>query len=67
MQLLGADAKVFSKKCFFFFAPKKLKKPTLKSCSENSNTYIFFPYCIELPKQKNSCSKMWLIDQLKDY
>ena len=28
---------------------------------------LFFPYCPELPirpKQKNSCSKMWLINQL---
>ena len=35
-------------------------------CSEKLKS-TFFPYCPELPEQpiqKNSCSKMWLVDQL---
>ena len=55
---------IFKKK--IFFAHKKLKKPPSKVAQKNSNP-LFFPYCPELPKrpkQKNSCSKMWLIDQL---
>ena len=40
-----------------------VEKTTLKSCSENLKS-TFFPYCPELPKQKNSCSKLWLIDGL---
>ena len=54
--------KYFRKK----IAHKKLKKPPSKVAQKNSNP-LFFPYCPELPKrpkQKNSCSKMWLIDQL---
>ena len=42
---------------------QKVEKDTLKSCSE----ILFFYYCPELPKrlkEKDSCSKMWLIDQL---
>ena len=49
-----------------FFAHKKLKKPPSKVAQKNSNP-LFSPYCLELPKRpkrKNSCSKMWLIDQL---
>ena len=42
---------------------QKVEKNTLKSCSENLKS-TFFPYCPELPKQKNSCSKLWLIDRL---
>ena len=62
MQLFSADAAMFLIK----FAHKKVEKTTLKSCSEKLKS-TFFPYCPELPKrpkQKNSCSKMWLIDQL---
>ena len=44
-------------------AHKKLKKPPSKVAQKNSNP-LFFPYCPELPKQKNLCSKMWPIDQL---
>ena len=54
------------KKFQIFFALKKLKKPPSKVAHKNLNT-LFFPYCPELPKrpkQKNSCSKLWLIDQL---
>ena len=44
------------------FAHKKLKKPPSKVAQKY---FIFFlHYCPELPKQKNSCSKIWLIDQL---
>ena len=56
MQLLSADATIFS----------KVEKNTLKSCSEKLKS-TFFPLLPELPKQpkqKNSCSKKWLIDQL---
>ena len=65
MQFFSADATIFSN-IFFFFAHKKLKKPPSKVAQKNSNP-LFFPYCPELPKrpkQKNSCSKVWLIDQL---
>ena len=46
------------------FCPQKVEKTTLKSCSEKLKS-TFFPCCPELPrwpKQKNSCSRMWLID-----
>ena len=58
MQLFSADA-----------AREKLKKPPSKNAQKNLNP-LFFRYYSELPKQpkqpkqKNSCSKMWLIDQL---
>ena len=48
------------------FWAQKVEKNTLKSCSEKLKS-TFFPSCPELPKwpkQKNSSSKMWLIDQL---
>ena len=57
MQLFSADAT---------FCPQKVEKPPSKVAQKNSNP-LFFPYCPELPnrpKQKNSCSKLWLIDQL---
>ena len=66
MQLFSADPTIFSKTNGIFLCPQKVKKPTLKSCSENLKS-PFFPYCPELPKQpkqKNSCSKIWLIDLL---
>ena len=62
MQLFSEDA-TLSKKTF---CPQKVEKTTLKRCSEKLKIH-FFPYCPELPKlpkQKNSCSKLWLIDQL---
>ena len=49
-----------------FLPTKSWKKSPSKVAQKNSNL-LFFPYCTELPKlpkQKNSCSKMWLIDQL---
>ena len=45
---------------------KKLKKPPSKVAQKNSNP-LFFPCCPELPKwpkQKNSWSELWPIDQL---
>ena len=62
MQLFCADATIFSN----FFCPQNVEKTLPKNCSEKLKS-TFFPYCPELPKrpkQKNSCSKMWLIDQL---
>ena len=42
--------------------PQKIEKITLKSCSEFFNQFHFF--LPKRPKQKNSYSKMWPIDQL---
>ena len=45
------------------FCPQKIEKTPLKVAQK----IHFFPYCPELPnwpKQKNSCSKLWLIDQM---
>ena len=67
MQPFSADATIFSKiNIDKNFVHKKLKKPPSKVAQKNSNP-LFFPYCPELPKrpkQKNLCSKMWLIDEL---
>ena len=65
MQLFSADPTIFLKK-LKKICPQKVEKNTLKSCSEKLKS-TFFHYCPELPKQpkqKNSCSKLWLIDQL---
>jgi hypothetical protein len=49
---------IFSKNFFLnFFAHKMLKKPP-------SKVFSLLPAQPKLPKQENSCSKMWLIDQL---
>ena len=53
---------MFSKK-FNFFCPQKVEKNTLKSCPEKLKS-TFFSLLPAQPKQKNSCSKMWSIDQL---
>ena len=55
--------KYFKKKTI---AHKKLKKTTLKSCSEKLKSTFFplLPAQPKWPKQKNSPSKMWPIDQL---
>ena len=66
MQLFSADATMFSKFIFSFFCPQKVEKPPSKVAQKNSKP-LFFHYCPELPKrpkQKYSCSKLWLIDQL---
>jgi hypothetical protein len=49
-----------------FFCPQKVEKNTHKSCSEKlkSPFFLILPEMPKLPKQKNSCSKMWLKDQL---
>ena len=49
------------------FLVRKLNTIFKKEPSKVVTKYSFFPYCPELPKwpkQKNLCSKMWLIDQL---
>ena len=47
---------------------KSLKKKTHSKLAKRNNQIEFvFPYCLELPKrpkQKISCYKMWLIEQL---
>ena len=66
MQLSSAVATMFLKKIKKNFDHKKLKKPPSKVAQKISNP-LSFPYCPEVPKQpkqKNSCSKMWPIDQL---
>ena len=67
MQLINADAKVFFKKFQFFFVHKKLKILPSK-VAQNSSNPLFSPTARasqpKWPKQKNSCSKMWPIDQL---
>ena len=55
MQLFSVDATIF-------FPKKSWKKP-LQSCLEKLKS-TYFPYSPELPKQKNSCSKLRLVDQL---
>ena len=65
MPLFSAGATIYFLRNYFF-CPQKVEKNTLKSCSEKLKS-TFFPYCPQQPKQpkqKNSCSKMWLIDQL---
>jgi hypothetical protein len=55
------------KKRINFFCPQKVEKNNLKSCPEKLKSTFFFLTAIPLPaqpKQKNSCSKMWPIDQL---
>jgi hypothetical protein len=66
MQLISADATIFSKQCYVSFLPQKVeKKPPSKVAQKNSNPLFFslMPELPKRPKQKNSCSKMWLMDQ----
>ena len=66
IQLFSTDTTISLKYFEKIFCPQKVEKNTLKSCSEKLKS-TFFPYCPDLPKrpnQKNSCSKMWRIDQL---
>ena len=46
--------------------PPKVEKTSLKKCSEflKSTFFPLLPWLPKQPKQKNSCSKMWPIDQL---
>ena len=65
MQLFSLEPTIFKKK-LKLFCPQKVEKTTIKSCSEKLKS-TFFPYCTELPKrpkQKNSRSKMCLVEQL---
>ena len=41
MHLFSADTTTFLKTFKFFFCSQKVEKPTLKSCSENSNPLFF--------------------------
>ena len=41
MQLFSADAAIFLKSFYIFFAHKKLKKTTLRSCSEKLKSTFF--------------------------
>ena len=56
----------FLKKFKFGFCPQKVEKTNLKSCSEKLKSTFFslLPAQPKRPKQKNSCSQMWSIDQL---
>ena len=56
---------MFSKK-IHFFCPQKVEKNTLKSCPEKLKSTFFslLPAQPIQPKQKNSCYKMWLTDQM---
>ena len=55
-----------SKKIEVFFCPQKVEKKPSKVAQKNSNPLFFslLPAQPKQPKQKNSCSKMWSIDQL---
>ena len=66
MQLFSANATMFFFKILIFFCPQKVEKTTLKSCSEKLKSTFFslLPAQPKWPKQKNSCSKMWPIEQL---
>ena len=66
MQLFSADSTIFSKKIKKIFCSQKVEKTTLKSCSEKLKSTFFslLPWLPKRPKQKNSCSKMWLKEQL---
>ena len=59
MQLFSAAAKIFSKQFeVFFCTPSKVTQ-------KNSNPlFSLLPELHKWPKQKDLCSKMWLIDQL---
>ena len=63
MELFSVDSTIFSKKNFL--CPQKVEKNTLKKCSEKlKSNFPYYPELPKWPKQKNSCSKMWLIDKL---
>jgi hypothetical protein len=56
---------MFSKKKIIFFCPQKVEKTPSKVAQKNSNPLFFLTSAQpKHPKQKNSCSKMWPIDQL---
>ena len=57
---------MFLKKIKNSFWPPKVEKTTLKSRSEflKSTFFSLLSWLPKQPKEKNSCSKMWPIDQL---
>ena len=57
---------MFLKEILEFVCPPKVEKTTHQSCSEKLKSTFFplLPAQPKWPKQKNSYSKMWLIDQL---
>ena len=62
MQLLVRLLKYFLSNFKFILPTKSFKKPPSKDAQKNSNSFFFL-----LPKrhkQKDLCSKMWLIDQM---
>ena len=66
MQLISADATIFSKQCYVSFLPQKVEKKHPQKLLRKTQIHFFFSLMPELPKrpkQKNSCSKMWLMDQ----
>ena len=70
-QLLRVFFSTFCGQIFFFnlkkkFLPTKCWKNHPQKLLRKTQIHFFFPYCPELPKrpkQKNSSSKLWLIDQ----
>jgi hypothetical protein len=65
MQLFSADTTMFSKKNHLFFPTKSWKnhpKKLLRKCQ--MHLFSLLPAQPKWPKQKNSCFKMWLLDQL---
>ena len=58
MQLFCSIAKIL-------LPHKKLKKSTLKNCSEKLKSTLLplLPGLPKQPKEKNSCSNMWLKEQ----
>jgi hypothetical protein len=62
---MSSQTNVFKKITKNNFALKKLKKPPSKVAQNNSNPlFSLLPELPKRPKRKNSCSKMWPIDQL---
>ena len=65
MQLFSADATIFKKKLSFFLPTKNWKNHPQKLLRKTQIHFFYLlPELPRRPKQKNSCSKMWLIDHL---
>ena len=60
MQLFSADATMFFFLISFHFCPQK----TPSKVAQKYSNFIFHPGLPKRPKQKNSCSKILLTDQL---
>ena len=63
MQFFSADAKMFLKMFLDFCLPTKSLKNHPQKLPRKTQIH-FFSLLPAQPKQKNSCSKMWPIDQL---